>query len=81
MQREKRILSEDKQNRIKEQIECAICMDVMENAAATPCGHSFCVQCIRNWLFHGTFCPVRFFLFISFSFDQSILILIINTVL
>ena len=29
---------------------CGICSAVLEDAMLTPCGHSFCFQCIKTWL-------------------------------
>lgn len=29
---------------------CSICAGVLENAIITPCGHSFCEQCLQTWL-------------------------------
>ncbi|XP_039997511.1 E3 ubiquitin-protein ligase TRIM39 [Xiphias gladius] len=33
-----------------EQFQCSICLDVFTNPSSTPCGHSFCMDCIsRYW--------------------------------
>ena len=38
---------------------CSICMDVLENPKQAPCQHSFCNDCIREWLDSGNHtCPV-----------------------
>lgn len=29
---------------------CGICANVLEEAVITPCGHSFCRQCLETWL-------------------------------
>lgn len=29
---------------------CGICANVLEDAVITPCGHSFCQQCLETWL-------------------------------
>nr|XP_024656531.1 E3 ubiquitin-protein ligase TRIM39 [Maylandia zebra]XP_024656535.1 E3 ubiquitin-protein ligase TRIM39 [Maylandia zebra] len=33
----------------EEQFQCSICLDVFTNPASTPCGHSFCMQCITKY--------------------------------
>uniref|UniRef100_A0AAY4A9V9 Uncharacterized protein n=1 Tax=Denticeps clupeoides TaxID=299321 RepID=A0AAY4A9V9_9TELE len=33
-----------------EQFQCSICLDVFNDPVSTPCGHNFCITCIRqNW--------------------------------
>ena len=29
---------------------CSICANVLQDAVITPCGHSFCQQCLETWL-------------------------------
>lgn len=29
---------------------CGICANVLQDAVITPCGHSFCQQCLETWL-------------------------------
>lgn len=38
---------------------CSICAGVLENAVITPCGHSFCDECLHIWLNrpNTTTCP------------------------
>ncbi|XP_077083851.1 E3 ubiquitin-protein ligase TRIM39 [Siphateles boraxobius] len=33
----------------EEQLLCSICLDVFDNPVSTPCGHSFCMTCIRHY--------------------------------
>ncbi|XP_067301943.1 E3 ubiquitin-protein ligase TRIM39 [Pseudorasbora parva] len=33
----------------EEQLLCSICLDVFDNPVSTPCGHSFCMSCIRHY--------------------------------
>ena len=36
---------------------CPICYDIMVNPTVLECTHSFCAQCIVNWLRHKNTCP------------------------
>lgn len=41
--------------------ECAICLETMDNAVVTPCGHVFCKSCIESHLSNETttsHCPI-----------------------
>lgn len=33
----------------EEQVHCSICLDVFTNPVSIPCGHNFCVNCIRGY--------------------------------
>ncbi|XP_076145657.1 uncharacterized protein LOC143127826 [Alosa pseudoharengus] len=33
----------------EEQVHCSICLDVFTNPVSIPCGHNFCVGCIRGY--------------------------------
>jgi hypothetical protein len=37
--------------------ECPICQCVSTNIVSTPCGHSFCQECIKTWLNYNQSCP------------------------
>uniref|UniRef100_A0A3Q2PWE4 RING-type domain-containing protein n=1 Tax=Fundulus heteroclitus TaxID=8078 RepID=A0A3Q2PWE4_FUNHE len=32
----------------REKISCSICLDVLKDPAAIRCGHSFCINCIKE---------------------------------
>ena len=36
---------------------CPICFDELTDCSVTPCGHSFCLFCIRQWLETNANCP------------------------
>ena len=38
--------------------DCAICLDVRQNPAMTPCMHVFCRTCIGDWLGNHSACPI-----------------------
>ena len=38
--------------------DCAICLDVRNNPAMTPCMHVFCRTCIGSWLDRHSACPI-----------------------
>ncbi|XP_066578138.1 E3 ubiquitin-protein ligase TRIM39-like [Amia ocellicauda] len=44
----------------EEHFECAICLDIFTNPVSTPCGHNFCLTCIRGYWDHKDMykCPV-----------------------
>lgn len=35
---------------VSTEMECSICLDMMENPVVTPCSHWFCRECITSWL-------------------------------
>lgn len=37
---------------------CVLCLEAMENASATTCGHLFCWSCIFDWMDQKEECPV-----------------------
>jgi E3 ubiquitin-protein ligase RFWD2 len=36
---------------------CPICVETIEDAFATPCGHTFCFKCISTHLKNKSTCP------------------------
>ncbi|CAD7703384.1 unnamed protein product [Ostreobium quekettii] len=38
-------------------LECVLCMKLLCEPVTTPCGHSFCAQCLRRSLDHSNKCP------------------------
>ena len=43
---------------VHDHLKCSICMDVLENPMQAPCQHTFCNQCICQWLNRGNgTCP------------------------
>ena len=46
------------QDTVHSHLKCSICMDVLENPLQAPCQHTFCKQCISQWLNRGNnTCP------------------------
>ncbi|XP_066579238.1 E3 ubiquitin-protein ligase TRIM21 [Amia ocellicauda] len=39
-----------------EQLQCSICLDVFSEPVSTPCGHTFCMGCIRGFWEHKEVC-------------------------
>ncbi|KAJ3701700.1 hypothetical protein LUZ61_005405 [Rhynchospora tenuis] len=35
-------------DRLREELSCAICLEICYEPSTTPCGHSFCIKCIKN---------------------------------
>ncbi|KAL9227028.1 hypothetical protein vseg_002773 [Gypsophila vaccaria] len=35
-------------DRLREELSCAICLDICFEPSTTPCGHSFCKKCLKN---------------------------------
>jgi len=38
--------------------ECAVCLDVMDDPRVLPCGHSFCLKCLKQTAPTTTTCPL-----------------------
>ena len=38
------------ENKIFKALYCSICMEVLRDPAALKCTHSFCSECIANWI-------------------------------
>ncbi|EXC31386.1 E3 ubiquitin-protein ligase [Morus notabilis] len=35
-------------DKLREELSCAICLDICLEPSTTPCGHSFCLKCLRS---------------------------------
>jgi pSer/pThr/pTyr-binding forkhead associated (FHA) protein len=44
--------------REKNDLSCSICQDILLNAVSIGCGHTFCSDCISNWLHRTPICPI-----------------------
>ncbi|KAM8733185.1 LON peptidase N-terminal domain and RING finger protein 3-like [Acanthopagrus schlegelii] len=39
-------------------LECSLCMRIFYEPVTTPCGHTFCLQCLERCLDHNPMCPL-----------------------
>uniref|UniRef100_A0A6I8PNG4 Ligand of Numb protein X 2 n=1 Tax=Ornithorhynchus anatinus TaxID=9258 RepID=A0A6I8PNG4_ORNAN len=46
------------QNEVDDDLVCHICLQPLLQPLDTPCGHTFCSKCIRNFLQEKDFCPL-----------------------
>ncbi|KAF2398519.1 hypothetical protein EJ06DRAFT_532252 [Trichodelitschia bisporula] len=40
------------------ELDCQVCLNLLFDAVTTPCGHTFCRQCLARTLDHAPYCPV-----------------------
>ena len=43
---------------LREQLECNVCTDVFLDPVTTPCGHTFCTECLSRAVDVRNTCPV-----------------------
>ncbi|EPX71784.1 ubiquitin-protein ligase E3 [Schizosaccharomyces octosporus yFS286] len=43
--------------RLKKTIDCPICTETLQRPFTTPCGHTYCYECLKNWLKTSKSCP------------------------
>ena len=48
---------QDQKRLDSERPECPICQEAFKNAVMTPCGHTFCQQCLNTTLRRQNVCP------------------------
>uniref|UniRef100_A0A8C5WAX6 Ligand of numb-protein X 2 n=1 Tax=Leptobrachium leishanense TaxID=445787 RepID=A0A8C5WAX6_9ANUR len=46
------------QNEVDDDLVCHICLQPLLQPLDTPCGHTFCFKCLRNFLQEKDFCPL-----------------------
>lgn len=46
------------QNEVDDDLVCHICLQPLLQPLDTPCGHTFCCKCLRNFLQEKDFCPL-----------------------
>lgn len=46
------------QNEVDDDLVCHICLQPLLQPLDTPCGHTFCSKCLRNFLQEKDFCPL-----------------------
>ncbi|XP_052010512.1 ligand of Numb protein X 2-like isoform X2 [Xyrauchen texanus] len=48
----------DYQDEVDDELVCHICLQPLLQPMDTPCGHTYCYQCLSNFLHDQNFCPV-----------------------
>ena len=46
------------QDEVDDDLVCHICLQPLLQPLDTPCGHTFCCKCLRNFLQEKDFCPL-----------------------
>lgn len=46
------------QDEVDDELVCHICLQPLLQPMDTPCGHTYCFQCLSNFLHDQDFCPV-----------------------
>jgi E3 ubiquitin-protein ligase NRDP1 len=49
---------EDYEGTVNPAILCSVCKEVLKDPVNTPCGHTFCRECIIEWIRTSPSCPV-----------------------
>ena len=44
-------------NVLKEDNTCSICLELFYKPSKLPCGHYFCIKCLKNWIEKNRACP------------------------
>ncbi|KAG0559705.1 hypothetical protein KC19_10G124700 [Ceratodon purpureus] len=60
--------SDNKRRKLErsDELDCTLCLKLLHQPITTPCGHSFCRQCLLQALDHGNKCPIcRTVIFVS----------------
>lgn len=43
---------------LRNELDCHLCYSLIMDPLTTPCGHSFCRQCVTSVLYHSDLCPI-----------------------
>ena len=42
---------------LEEDNTCSICLELLYKPSKIPCGHYFCIQCLKDWFLKNRICP------------------------